>query len=54
MKFIRKFIRPLKKEKVVITLSNIPKISLKKEFSNYNGPKLSKNFEWGNSKGREI
>ena len=41
-------------EKMVITKSIKQKISLKKEFENYNGKNLSKDFSWDDAAGREI
>ena len=40
--------------KIIITKSCKKKISLKELFDKYDGPNLSKEFEWDEPRGREI
>ena len=41
-------------DKIIITKSIKKKISLKELFDKYDGPNLSKEFEWDEPRGREI
>ena len=41
-------------DKIIISKCKKNKISLKERFDQYNGENLSKEFEWGEAKGREI
>lgn len=41
-------------DKIIITKSCKKRISLKELFDKYDGPNLSKEFEWDEPRGREI
>ena len=41
-------------DKIVITKSIRPTISLAERFKNYKGENLAKNFEWDDARGKEI
>lgn len=40
--------------KIIITKSNKGRISLEERFRTYNGNNLAKDFEWDESRGKEI
>ena len=41
-------------DRIIITKSKQPKVSLAKLFENYHGENLAKDFEWDDPVGREI
>ena len=41
-------------DRIIITKSKKSKISLKERFNEYNGDKLTKEFNWDDARGREI
>lgn len=41
-------------DKIIITKLKRNDISLEERFANYNGDNLAKDFEWDDSKGKEI
>ena len=41
-------------EKIIISITKNKKISLEELFNKYNGPSLTKDFEWDEPVGREI
>ncbi|MBR3898617.1 MAG: AbrB/MazE/SpoVT family DNA-binding domain-containing protein [Bacilli bacterium] len=49
-----KIIINTEEEKIIITKSKNPKISLAERFKNYHGKNLSKSFTWDENQGREI
>ena len=49
-----KIIINTEEEKIIITKSKNPKISLAERFKKYHGKNLSKSFTWDENQGREI
>lgn len=41
-------------DRIIITKAKKGKISLKERFNEYNGDKLTKEFNWDDARGREI
>lgn len=42
------------KDKIIIAISKVMKISLEEKFRKYKGPNLAKEFKWDEPRGKEI